>query len=444
MKKNVEPTLGSGFRDYLPKDMIPRQKMLDIIRKTFEEFGFLPLDTPGIEREDILTGGDENFKMQIFRIDDQEESEDKFALRFDLTVPLARVISMHRELERPFKRYQTGKVWRGEKPQVGRFREFVQFDADIVGSTTVLADAEMISLIYETMTNLGFENFIIKINNRKILNGLVKYLDIDTDSISQVLRSIDKIDKIGWPGVARELEEKAVLSKEKLSKLNEFLELRGFDHDDTFSKMESLLNNSSTAIEGVEELRKISRYLTSFNIPSSKWAIDLSVVRGLGYYSGTIFETVLLDLPTIGSVFSGGRYDNLISRFSNHSTPATGASIGVDRLFAAMEQLKLVSHSGSLSKVLVLNFDPEAEQAAIQVVSNLRKNEIPSEIYFGKNSTIKEQLAYALRQEIQLVIIIGENEKKRGVAQIKDLSSRKQIEVQIPDILSEVKRLLSI
>jgi histidyl-tRNA synthetase len=442
MKKIIVPTLGSGFRDYLPKDMIPRQKMLDIIRDVFESFGFVPVDTPGIEREEVLLGGDSDSNMQVFRVGHQRD-EGKFALRFDLTIPLARIVSMYRDLEWPFKRYQVGKVWRGERPQAGRFREFTQFDADIVGSSSLIADAEIIALVYETMTALGFSKFTIKVNNRKILNGLAKYVGFNIKETTQVLRSMDKLDKVGWGEVARELQEKSDLKKEQLERLRQFTKLRGANHDATLNEVGLLMADSEIAKEGINEVKKIRQYLTALGVPDDKWTIDFSVARGLGYYTGPVFETILNDIPSIGSVFSGGRYDDLVSKFSDQSVPATGASIGVDRLFAAMEKLNLIKPIVSTAQVIVLNFDSTAEETCITMASNLRKYGISTEIYLGKESGLKEQLGYALRQEIPIVVIIGENEKGHNVAQIKHLASRKQLEVPLSEVPEKISQLLS-
>lgn len=436
--------MAGGFRDYLPEDMIPRQKMLDIIRATFEMFGFLPLDTPGIEREEVLTGGDPNFKMQIFRAGLRAGDED-LALRFDLTVPLARVMSLYVEqLEKPFKRYQMGKVWRGEKPQAGRFREFIQFDADIVGTNRMSADAEVVALMYNTMQALGFSRFTIKINNRKILNGLSEFAGYDPALNTEVLRVIDKMDKIGWAGVSEELADNLKLSESQIAKLNEFLSLDCSSFSEASIAISKLMADSPEATRGIEELKEMADNLEALGIPTTHWRVDLSVARGLGYYTGPVFETILTDLPSIGSVFSGGRYDDLVSRFSSQNLPATGASVGVDRLFAAMEKLGIVKKERSTVKVVVLNFDPQAETYCQKIVTALRKAGIPSEIYLGRETSLKNQLAYALKQEIPIVIIAGGTEKEKEVAQIKDLAKREQKEFPLEQIPSAVASMLTL
>lgn len=444
MKKTINPELAGGFRDYLPEDMIPRQKMFDTIRKTFEVFGFVPLDTPSIEKESVLTGGDANFKMMMFKANLREDEDEGLALRFDLTVPLARVISLYGDqIEKPFKRYQTGKVWRGEKPQAGRFREFVQFDADIVGTDRMSADAEIIALMYETMTALKIERFLIKVNNRKILNGLSSFAGYDSSLNVEVLRSIDKLDKIEWKGVAKELTGKG-LNDVQLNKLEKFINLKGESAEEILANLSVLMADSPEALVGINELREVADNLKFLGVPTNFWQIDLSVARGLGYYTGPVFETILLDLPSIGSVFSGGRYDDLVSRFGKQNLSAVGASIGVDRLFAALEKLSLLKKEKSVVKVLVLNFDEKAEGYCQEIVSLIRKSGVSAEIYLGKETMLKSQLAYALKQEIPAVIIAGGSEMEKRVVQIKNLDKRSQEEISFDQVVETVNGMLTL
>jgi histidyl-tRNA synthetase len=441
-KTSISPELASGFKDYLPEDMIPRQRMFDTIRSTFERFGFIPLDTPGVEREEILTGGDPNFKMQIFRTG-LRTGDEGLALRFDLTVPLARVISLYGDkIPRPFKRYQTGKVWRGEKPQAGRFREFVQFDADIIGSEKMSADAEIVAIMYETLTALGLKRFSIRINNRKILNGLAAYAGYDEALTPDVLRIIDKLDKIQWSGVTEELKEKVSVTDEQLSRLEKFLNLRSSSTAELLTELSGLMKESPTAMRGIAELLEISGNLDALGIPQNAWRVDLSVARGLGYYTGPVFETILDDLPGIGSVFSGGRYDDLVSRFSERSVSATGASVGVDRLFAAMEKLNLVRQEKSTAKVIVLNFDEKAEHYCQTVVTAIRRGGFSAELYLGRESGLKGQLAYALGRNVPIVVIAGGSEQESGTVQIKDIAKRLQIEVSLSEMVEKIKIIL--
>lgn len=438
----ISPALASGFRDYLPQDMIPRQWMLDTIRNVFERFGFVPLDTSGIEREEVLKGGDPNFKMQIFKTFLRNQ-ESGLALRFDLTVPLARVVSLYpNEISKPFKRYQMGKVWRGEKPQAGRFCEFMQFDADIVGSNRTSADAEIISLMYETLTALGVSDFVIKVNNRKILNGLAAYVGYSPDKTVEVLRLIDKLDKSGWETISSEIAETASLAPEQLDQLKRFLDLRAGSNEETVNSVLELMSKSPEAIEGAKELAEITTYADALGVPRSAWQIDLSVARGLGYYTGPVFETILLKLPGIGSVFSGGRYDDLVARFGGDNIPATGASVGVDRLFAALETLDLIPKKKTMTKAIVLNFDPSVETYCNKAVGLIRQAGIPAELYLGKEITIKGQLAYALRHEIPVIVIIGSRERDNNVVQVKDPKNRVQNEIPLAELPAAVRKIV--
>ena len=441
----IEPKLPGGFKDYLPEDMIPRQKMLDTIRDVFERFGFSPLDTSGIEKTDVLTGGDQNFKKQIYGVISQGGDENELSLRFDLTVPLARVMAANASvLKKPFKRYEMGKVWRGERQQAGRYREFTQCDADIVGSEKRSSDAEIIALMAETMKQLGFSKFVIRINNRKILNGLSEYAGFEAWKTEPVLRALDKLDKQKWGDVAAELADKkgAYLSTEQIEAVRKFVELKGSTTNSLFEKAEKLLGENTSALEGIKELKDIVQYLKLLDVPEDVWVIDFSVARGLGYYTGTIFETILTDLPQIGSVFSGGRYDNLIERFGSASIPAVGTSVGVDRLFAAMEQLNLVQKTRTIAQVLFLNFDEVGEKDVIKNCVLLREAGINAEYYLGNEENLKGQLAYAVAMEIPIVIIIGATESGKGVALVKDMNARTQEEVKQKDLVRKVEEIL--
>jgi histidyl-tRNA synthetase len=437
----ISPDLASGFRDYLPSDMIPRQWMLDTIRKVFERFGFLPLDTSGIEREEVLTGGDPNFKMQIYKASLGNQPSG-LALRFDLTVPLARVVSLYQnEICKPFKRYQMGKVWRGEKAQAGRFCEFMQFDADIVGSNRMGADAEIVALMYETLTALGVEDFVIRVNNRKILNGLSTYVGFPESFTVDILRLIDKLDKIGWDNMAGVLVSNYLFTPEQLLKLKKFLDLRANSNEEIIDEVMQLMSTSPEAIQGAKELAEITKFVDAQGIPRSAWQIDLSVARGLGYYTGPVFEATLRKLPSIGSVFSGGRYDDLVSRFGGDSIPATGASVGVDRLFAALETLELIPKTKTTTLVTVLNFDSEAEEYCNQVVSQLRRSGIPADLYLGKEQSIKGQLAYALKQQVPVIVIAGTRERDQGIVQVKDVVNRTQKAVPLTELAESIRSL---
>ncbi|TSC82101.1 MAG: histidyl-tRNA synthetase [Parcubacteria group bacterium Gr01-1014_20] len=427
----IKPELGGGLRDYLPKDMIPRQKILDTIRGVFESFGFLPIDTPAIEKKVILTGGDPEFKKQLFEIK-SPDGEGDLALRFDLTVPLARVVSAYpNEIKKPFKRYQVGKVFRGERSQAGRFKEFLQFDADIVGAPSVLADAEIVVLMNETLTRLGVKNFLIRINNRKILNGLAEFAGFKEEKTGEVLRAIDKLDRDGWSSVEKDLSIK-LKSKDSIKAIKEFINLS--ISGEPLVRAGKIMKKSPTASMGVEELERISGYLKAYGIPEKNWKIDFSVARGLGYYTGPVFEAVLKDLPQIGSIFSGGRYDDLVARFGGQTIPATGASVGVDRLFAAIEKLGLVDSQTSIAKVIVLNFDENCVEYVAEITAKLRRAGIATNLYLGQEKSLKGQLAYAISEGYEYVVLAGSEEKSSAKVQVKNIKLRTQTTVSLKDI----------
>ncbi len=435
----VKPEVAGGFRDYLPKDMIPRLRMITTIRGVFERFGFLPLETPGVEREEVLTGGDPDFGMHIFRIRKSNPGDQDLALRFDLTVPLARVMAAYGNiLPMPFRRYHLGNVWRGEKPQKGRFREFAQFDADIVGASSMMADAEVIAMMYTAMQALGFDGFLIRVNDRKILNALPSFADFPPEKINRVLRLIDKMDKQPWDEIAAALQlqpmssfddEAAGLSPASVEKLHAFLSLRGSGHEEVLRATAELLGGIPIGREGVNELREVVEHVRALGVPDTHWQIDLSVARGLGYYTGPVFETVVLGAEKFGSVYSGGRFDGLVGRFSSGSYPATGASIGVDRLFAVMEELKLLPAVTTLTQVLITRFDIGLALEYERIAAELRSAGIRTELFLGEEATLKGQLAYAVTQEIPFVIILGPDEASRGVVQLKNMAARTQTSV---------------
>lgn len=435
----------SGFNDFLPQEEKWRLKLLDLIREKFELFGFLPLETPAVENESLLTGGDENFKKEILRIKrggEEKDSKEKMALRFDLTVPLARVVNNYfSELKFPFKRYQIGYVWRGEKAQSGRYRQFLQCDADIVGQTGALAEAEIIALAYDILFSLGVENFLIKINNRKILNGLIRYLNISSSQLDDILRIVDKIDKLGEEKVKIELKKEIGLGKEEIKKLFDLFNLKAKDNYELIDLVkEKILNEESR--EGFEELDKLLGYIEAFKIPEEKWTFDLGTVRGLSYYTGFVFETVLLDLEEVGSVFSGGRYDNLIKKIGGVSLPAVGGSLGFDRTFYALKKLGIIPQNdfSRPSKFIVLYPEEKNSFDAASLVSLLRKNNISSDVYLGKDKKLKEQITYALKNGYKGALIIGDKEIKEKKVVLKIFELYKEETLDIKDVISQLKK----
>lgn len=432
----VKPELPGGFRDYPSEDAIIRQRILEKIRKTFEDFGFDPLETPAVERTEVLTKGEREAANIIFNVKGSREKKSDTSLRFDLTVPLARFVAANPEIPKPFKRYQIGNVWRGESPQQGRYREFLQADIDIVGSSSTDADAEVVSIIYTALKNLGVNKFVIRINNRKILNGLPAYAGFPEKKLWDLLRIIDKRDKIGAEAARKEIIK--VFKKKAAEKIDAFLTLSG-DPKTKLLAARGLLKKSAVANEGIKELADIVRNLRASGVDEKNWEIDFSMVRGLGYYTGPIFETVLTDARNLGSVFGGGRYDNLLATFGQ-TIPAVGVSAGIDRLYAALDTLGLLKKRQTTVKVLILNLLPELKEEYLALAKNLRGANINTAFYLGDDRAFQAQLAYAVKKEIPYVIIYGDEDKKKGVYTVKNLISREQKEIQKGNILQYFKK----
>ncbi len=447
--KKIKPELPGGFRDFLPKDMIKRQEMIDKIKSVFESYGFSPIETPIIEKIDVLTGKSDDFNMSIFRTgivpgkgEIKPEYFEELALRYDLTVPLARVIAANRQLPKPFKRYQVGPVFRGERQQKGRFRQFYQFDADIVGSSSIYSDIEIILLIIETMRSLGVSDFKVRINNRKVLDDLISIIGLPNQTRKKaVFRVLDKLDKISWNEVAKELKDKLMLSEKSVGLIKGFLQIRG-KADDVIDSLEKFFSeNGKLKPNGLIELRKIISFIKKLGISEKNWQIDLSIARGLDYYTGTVFETTLSNLKSIGSVFSGGRYDGLVNVFSSEKLPAVGASIGVDRLFVALNEEEK-SDKESLTDALIVFFEEELAADYFLIAKNLREGGIKTEIYLENGKTVKEQINYALKKGIRFLVIFGSDEKKEGRVAIKDLERRKQEKVSLSMAVDYIKKQL--
>ncbi len=424
----IEPRLLKGFTDFLPERMIIRQKMIQTIKEVYELFGFLPLETPALEHADILIGkyGDEGEKLLYKFLDNGGRA---VALRYDLTVPLARVVAQYPELKKPFKRYQVAPVWRAENTQKGRFREFYQCDADIIGTSSLMADAEILSLIWRTLKTLKVDNFTILLNNRKVLDGLLKDLGLPEENNLAVLRIIDKIEKISAEDFKKELL--AIIGDDKKMQLVlDFMNSQG--------DLDLVQKLFPSAKEGADELKEVCRHVESLGVDRKNYKIDFSIVRGLDYYTGTVYETRLNDLPKFGSVFSGGRFDNLISKFIEQSIPAVGASIGLDRLFAALEELGIMKKIKSTAKVLIVNLEDDLKSEYQKIASCLRDEKINAIVYFDKIS-LGQQLSYASEMEIPYVLIYGSKEKEKGKIILKDMLEKTQAEVNLAEIIARIK-----
>lgn len=435
-KDIVRPSILPGFMELVPEEQIIFNNMLDTIRRNYEKFGFLPIDTPVIEKSEVLLakGGGETEK-QVYRF---ERGTTDMSLRFDLTVPLARYVSQYySELEFPFRRYQIGKVYRGERNQRGRFREFYQCDIDIVGNNKldIKNDAEIPSIIYSTFKDLGFDSFTIRINNRKILKGFFGSVGIMDTTL--VLRAIDKIDKIGLDGVEKELRD-LELSDETIEKIKEFIRIKG-SNEEVIQSLESLNIEDELFLQGLEELKLVDEYIELFGVSKENYLIDLTIARGLDYYTGTIYETFLDGYESIGSVCSGGRYDDLASNYSKQKLPGVGISIGLTRLFYQLMEANIMKiEKTSLTDVLVIPMKGY-EKEAVNLVNKLRDKDIFAFAHLDSGK-IGRKFAYADKLNIASVIVVGEEEVRTDLYQLKDMKSGDQEAFSVEDIIKRLKR----
>lgn len=441
MNEKVQPRTLPGFMELLPNEQILFNEMKEKIQKTYEKFGFLPLDTPVIESSDVLlakAGGET--EKQIYRFN---KGDSDLSLRFDLTVPLAKYVTEnYANLNFPFRRYQIGKVYRGERAQRGRFREFYQCDIDIIGENelSLLNDAELPSVIYTTFKELGFNDFTISINNRKILNGLFESLELKEKSVD-ILRIIDKIDKIGKENVIKEISEIGV-DNNKIDTIMKFISITG-DIESTIKQVRDLNIDNELFNTGVNELEEVAKNINLFGVPKENYKIDLTIARGLDYYTGTVYETFINQYRELGSVCSGGRYDNLAEYYTDKKLPGVGISIGLTRLFFQLTDKKIIEAGNkSISKVMIISMMEDFNKS-IEVATTLRNAGINAQIYTN-NAKIKNQFKYASRLNIPYVIVIGEDEVKQNKVTIKDMTTGEQttetIEEVIEKLSNEVKK----
>lgn len=427
----IEAQVLKGTRDFLPPRMILRQHITGELRRVFELHGFEPLETPAIEYAETLEGkfGDEADKL-IYKFEDRGGR--RVGLRYDLTVPLARVVGSYPELVKPFKRYQISPVWRAEKPQKGRYREFWQCDVDTVGSSSMLADAEVVAVAYESLRRLGFTRFHTKINNRKVLLALAEYAGVASEQAGSVYRAIDKLEKIGLAAVKSELLE-ANIPRQTVDRLMELLQTRG-TADDVLAELRSKLQGYTVGVEGVDELREITRYLDDSGVPPESYEIDFAMVRGLDYYTGPIFETIVEE-PKIGSICGGGRYDRLVGMFTNRQYPATGISLGLERIVDVLETLAQAGAPGvkTVTTVLVTVFDESTLGESLRVAAELRTAGVNTEVFLGKDR-LGSQLRYASRKGIPYALIIGPDEVAQSAVVVKDLAKERQVTVERGEI----------
>jgi histidyl-tRNA synthetase len=445
MSTLITPRTLSGFRDYLPSLMLAREKVLQTAREVYRSYGFTPIDTPACESLDVLLGkgGDESDKL-VYRVRSARGETEEMGLRFDLTVPFARFSAQYiNELGTPFKRYAMGPVWRGERPGKGRYREFWQCDFDTIGTTSNAADIETALVINDLFSAIGFEKFEVRINNRLVLNGLLELKGL-ADKAVPLLRSLDKLPKIGRDKVAEEMVQEAQVSPAQADAVLALAETTGTNAE-ILDKLETFFAPSPNdrAAEGVRRLRELLAVAKTAGVPDGRIKIDLSICRGLDYYTGTIYETFLTDLPGIGSVCSGGRYDNLASKYTKQVLPGVGASLGVDRLIAAMEELKhpLLTGQSTPAQVLVVNFDAARLGDYQRIARALRAAGVATEVYPDAKK-VGQQLAYAEKRGFRLAVIAGDREFAAGVWNVKNLAKREETAVPDAQLVERVKGLL--
>ena len=434
----VTPRTLSGFMELLPAQQQQLERMMDILRTTYSRYGFTPLDTPVIEASEVLLakGGGETEK-QIYRF---QKGDADLALRFDLTVPLAKYVALHgNDLAFPFRRYQIGKVYRGERAQRGRFREFYQADIDIIGDgkLDITNEAEIPSIIYQTFTALGLTRFQIRVNNRKILNGFYAMLGL-TDRSGDIMRTVDKLDKIGPHKVRACLMDDVGLTADQAEEIMRFISITG-SNDQVLSALEGYRSRHELFDQGLDELTTVTRYLAAFGVPEVNFAVDLTIARGLDYYTGTVYETTLLDYPEIGSVCSGGRYDNLAEYYTDRQLPGVGISIGLTRLFYVLGEQGLLNLSlpTAPADVLILPMTQDLTPA-IQLATRLRGAGVRTQLY-TEQKKFKAKMNYADKLGVPYVVFLGDDEIAAGLVACKDMTSGEQTKLPFDATLSRIQ-----
>ena len=444
-KELIPPRTLKGFRDFPPALAMPREELIDKARAVFRSYGFAPIDTPALEYSEILTGkgGDESDK-QMYRFTDHGGRD--VALRFDLTVPFARFAAQHiGQLGTPFKRYHIGPVWRGENTQHGRYREFYQCDFDTIGTDANAADIETVLVIHDLLEALGFERFAIHVNNRLILNGLLESalepLGL-AEASPAVLRALDKRQKIGDEKVIAEMAATASVPRDRAEYILSMVQIKEPTNVKTLDRLKEAFGGHDHVAEGgIANLRQLVDAFEGAGFPQDRLVIDLSIARGLDYYTGTVYETLLGDLPAIGSVCSGGRYDDLASLYTKQHLPGVGASLGLDRLMAAMEELGLLQDAATSADVFIVQFSAEALPSYIALARRLRQAGLRIELY-PEAKGMGRQLKYADRKGFPLALIGGPDELEKGVWQVKDMRDGSSADVKDGDLVTYLQAKL--
>ena len=423
----VQPRTLSGFMELLPRQQMVMERIMEILRETYSLYGFTPLDTPIIEASEVLLakGGGETEK-QIYRF---TKGDADLALRFDLTVPLAKYVALHyNDLSFPFRRYQIGKVYRGERAQRGRFREFYQADIDIIGDgkLDVTNEAEIPAIIYQVFTRLGLHRFQIRVNNRKILNGFYAMLGL-TDKAGDIMRTVDKLDKIGAEKVRDLLTAEDIgLTEDQAGEILTFISIQG-SNQQVLSALESYRGRNKVFDQGLDELHTVVKYLSAFGVPEKNFAVDLTIARGLDYYTGTVYETTMLDHPEIGSVCSGGRYDNLAEYYTDKQLPGVGISIGLTRLFYVLQEQGMLNEAlnSAPADALILPMTGDLGPAAA-LATQLRQAGVRTQLY-TEQKKFKQKMTYADRIGVPYVLFLGDDEIAQGTVSVKDMATGEQV-----------------
>lgn len=440
----ITPRTLKGFRDFLPEMMIPRERLIETAKRVYRSYGFSPIDTPALEHLDILLGkGSEETDKQLYQFVDSGGRP--VGMRFDLTVPLARFVAQHSaELGTPFKRYHIASVWRGENTQRGRYREFMQCDFDTIGTKSLAADIETTLVIHDLFLAIGFEKFSIHINNRKLLTGLLEKLEL-SDRSTLVLRALDKLSKIGRDKVAEEMHHTAGTTAEQANQVLQLAEVQG-TNDEILQQLEPVVAGSERGEEGLADLRDLVAAVRAAGVSDQRVQLDVAIARGLDYYTGTIYETFLDALPGIGSVCSGGRYDNLAELYTKQQLPGIGASLGLDRLLAAMEELGMIETVRTPAPVFIPYFDADRLHDYLRIAADLRRAGIGVEVY-PEPKKLGQQLKYADRRGFRVALVAGGNEFTAGECQVKDLASGSTTTVALDadckTLVAETQRILA-
>ncbi len=439
MSKFIAPRTPRGFRDFLPQTMLRRRYVFDTITEVFHRFGFEPLDTPILELQSTLFGKyGEDAEQLIFTAQHGRSTGDPLAMRYDLTVPLARVVAQYEsQITLPFKRYHIAPVFRGERPQRGRYREFWQCDADIVGIAGLSADAEIVAMMALILRRLGFPKFVIKINHRKLLTAIGAFSGVPRQQLADLYRSVDKFDKIGAAGVERELVERGI-ANDAVRRMMHLIQAR----EPGGSRLDDLAKTIGEGDNGLADLRQLAARLEEANVPRRAYDFDFTMARGLGYYTGPIFETVISE-PNLGSVTGGGRYDNLIGMFRRQSLPTTGTSFGIERIIDLMDELKLYpAHlGGTLVQALVTVFSDETRAASQHIANELRGAGVNTEVYLDRRK-LGRQFAYADKKGIPLVAVAGPDEVASGTVRLRRMRDRQEATVSLADLAAAAVKML--